>query len=320
MTEPIINIFFQIALIIMVIAYFTKYATIREPDVSNILKALKSLRYDKAFEIAINKNKLIESPGYTYQQKEMYHMQFRRVIDYLEKRASKEDDPDILNALGWSYIIVRNYEKALGYLKRAEEINCSDHRITLNIAEAMKGMNWHRKALTYYRKTLVFDPDNIDALIGKGEMSYILDYGKSAKEAYLKLLEIDEDNTKGIFGYAMCKFRDEDYDEAYKFFKKIEKNGYRQAHISYCLGKIYYSRSEYQKALEYLDRATELDYFFADAYYIKALIFSVEKNRDLAIQNLANAINVDDSYKEQAKKERLFETYWLFNEFRTLFE
>lgn len=320
MTEPVINIFFQIALIIMVIVYFAKYASVREPDVSNILKALKSKRYDRAFEIAVNKNKQIESTGYTYQQKEMYHMQFRRVIEYLEKRALKEDDADILNALGWAYIMAGNYEKALAYLKRAEETNCSDHRITLNIAQAMKGMNWHRKALTYYRKTLVLDPDNIDALIGKGEMSYILEFSKSAKEAYLKLLEIDEDNTKGIFGYAICKFRDEDYDEAYKYFKRIEKAGYKEAQVNYCLGKIYYSRRDYQKALEYLDRATELDYFFADAYYIKALIYSIQKNRDLAIQNIANAINVDDSYKEQARSERLFETYWLFGEFRTLFE
>jgi len=209
-----VDIIYISVIIVMLAVYFRRYVRVKEPEADMILKAVKKGRYDKANDMAAAKIRAMEGDYYTYHQKELFFIRFRKVIGYLEKKAAKESATEIFAALGWANIMVKDYEKALGYLRRAETELCSDPGVNLNIANAMKAMNWHRKALTYYRKALVLRPDDIEALLGKAEMNYILEMYKSAKESYDKILSVSGGNKEALYGSAMCYYRMKEYDRS----------------------------------------------------------------------------------------------------------
>ena len=63
-----------------------------------------------------------------------------------------------------------------------------------------------------------------------------------------------------------------------------------------CLGKIYLNAGNYDKAIEFLNKAIENNPKNANAYYLLGQYFSNIGKHELAIENVEKAINIDNKY------------------------
>ncbi|MGL4501287.1 MAG: tetratricopeptide repeat protein, partial [Planktothrix sp.] len=58
-----------------------------------------------------------------------------------------------------------------------------------------------------------------------------------------------------------------------------------------------------KEALESLDRTLTLKPDYADAYYNKAIIYAQQRQTELAVENLEQAIDLSPRYREEAKTD-----------------
>lgn len=76
----------------------------------------------------------------------------------------------------------------------------------------------------------------------------------------------------------------------------------------------------YEEALKACDKAIELDPDDAEAWYGKACIYSLSKDKESALLNLTKATDLDIKYKEMAKKDDYFKEYWEDEDFKKITE
>ena len=74
----------------------------------------------------------------------------------------------------------------------------------------------------------------------------------------------------------------------------------------------------YDEALEYYDKALEIDPNYAIAWYNKARLESLRNNFEESIKSLKNAIELDNSLWEKAIGEHKFDNIRNTPEFRKL--
>ncbi len=73
-----------------------------------------------------------------------------------------------------------------------------------------------------------------------------------------------------------------------------------------------------EEAIIAFDQAIKLKPDYASAWYNKACLYSMEDDKDKALENLAKAVELDVSNKEEAKKEKDFERLWEDEEFKRI--
>ncbi|ACK65895.1 protein of unknown function DUF86 [Rippkaea orientalis PCC 8801] len=74
----------------------------------------------------------------------------------------------------------------------------------------------------------------------------------------------------------------------------------------------------YTKAIASYDKALEINPNDANTYYNKACTYSLQNNLELAIQNLQQAINLDEQYREMAKTDQDFDNIRDHEQFQNL--
>ncbi len=80
------------------------------------------------------------------------------------------------------------------------------------------------------------------------------------------------------------------------------------------------SEADMDGALEAYKKALEIKRDYADAWFRRACIFSIKGEREKALFDLKKAIEIDNSNKEEAKKEKDFKNLWSDKDFKKLVE
>lgn len=213
---------------------------------------LMALLYDdkKDYENALKYNLLAEKYEYDTNAPMMRHISelYNRKSNLLKAiaYATKAIDLDSKNCYnwyfkGWIYYANNDYEKAVKFFKKAEDKGYSDTDFYFEFSYAYGEVGNYKKSIEYANKYIFMEKDSASGYYRKGH-------------AYL----MAGDNQKALESFSMAEKRESKCADMY------------------CrMAFLYADKSEYDVALSYTDKALKLNKHEADAYYIKAGIYSI---------------------------------------------
>ena len=203
---------------------------------------------------------------------------------YLKKLAQTPSDAELNANIGAIKQAQGNFESALAYYGKAEQLNPSNVTTRLNVGTLFQQQKQYQKAIQSYDSVLTLYPNNTQALLYKAQVFQEMGDSKTALGLYKKILSIDPANSeaKSQIGQAMRESlspseyiaylsqngsADELYDYAYKLHKEnktddaisaykaaIAKNGANvDAYVN--LGICYASKDDYSNAINILNTA-----------------------------------------------------------------
>jgi tetratricopeptide (TPR) repeat protein len=107
--------------------------------------------------------------------------------------------------------------------------------------------------------------------------------------------------------------KDDNPDETGKSVENIpeEESWYNK-------GVEFYELGQYDDALKAYKKALEINPGYADAWYNLACVYSLLDNKNQGLFNLKKAIEIDESIKEDAKRDEDFENLWFDDDFKKL--
>ncbi len=176
-----------------------------------------------------------------------------------------------------SHLLAKNYDQAIEiqkvYSEKYENSFDVNDYVNLGVLEIYKKN--YAKAFDLFDKALVFAPENVIILNNRGYTLGLLDKHEEAIIDLDKSISIDE-----TFAYAwdnrgyskiMLGQLEEGYTDLQKSLELDDQNSY-----VYCnLGVYYYKKKEYKKALDFYQKAFDLD---AETHKIQEYIDEVKKH------------------------------------------
>ena len=187
----------------------------------------------------------------------------------------------------------QNLQNTLNQILAIDPYNATANNILGN-QQALKKK--YKLAANYYRKTLVNDPENMDALFGFGQMTYYLGDLKTSHKQFEKLLSIDPNNSLGWAYMGKLAADDENYLQATTYVQKaisIEPDNY-EYYID--LGQYSRYRGKYDEAEKAWTRAIELnpDYFLPYTY--RAGLYDEQNRIQEAVSDYLKVVEKNPKY------------------------
>jgi tetratricopeptide (TPR) repeat protein len=146
----------------------------------------------------------------------------------------------------------------------------------------------------YLDKLIELEPQNVDALIIKGEsLAIYYDRLDDALSYFDRVLEIEPDNVNALFDKAEAFFQLDEFEESISWYDeslKVDPN-----HVGSLSGKGY-ALSKIDNFVEsdfYLDKALEIDPDNVDALYKKGSSLLVQQNASEALSYFYDALKID---------------------------
>ena len=144
---------------------------------------------------------------------------FQRVV------AIKPDYADAHNNLGNIYKALNNNELAIKHYEQAVKLNPGLYEVLLNLAHMFADRIGHPEmALTYFRKALAIEPDNIEAM---GGITNMLRFQGKLDDALVMIKQVQakfKDEPAAIAAEADIYERTGNYDGAYKIVRQMLDN------------------------------------------------------------------------------------------------
>ena len=200
--------------------------------------------------------------------------------------------------------LLSNCYKAKGDSISASKLNdkilkMDPYNPSVNIQKAEEQVlrkKW-KLASNYYKKALVGDPNNIDALFGYAKMSYYQNDLDKAEEELGKILDLDPTNVSALAYFGTIQFDRENYLLASQFVEmalQIDPNNYDNL-LDYGTYLRYLGR--YDEALASWEKAVEIDPNYFLPYIYMASIYDQQKNDyNKALDNYYTAVKLNPKY------------------------
>lgn len=135
-----------------------------------------------------------------------------------------------------------------------------------------------------YNKALKIEPENIRANFGVGTLYMEMGETDKAKSVFKKLAQIEaifEDENKHIFnefGITLRKTRM--YDEALANYMKAIEISPQDENLYFNIARLYYDKQDFAKALEWIQKALDVNPDFREAKQFKDVLASAAKKTD----------------------------------------
>jgi tetratricopeptide (TPR) repeat protein len=158
-------------------------------------------------------------------------------------------------------------------VKTKEESERDKH---IAIAEKHRARGEHFSAEMEYTSALKIDPESIRANFGIGTLYMEMGDTTKAKEVFKQLSEIDaifEEDNKHIFNEFGIELRKASMiDETLANYLKAITISPQDEHLYFNIARVYYDKKELADALEWIQKAIEINSHFRDAHNFEALI------------------------------------------------
>lgn len=207
--------------------------------------------------------------------------------------------PDDLEILELNAVIAKATGDTAGYKSYSGKILAQDpYNASINVQVAQEyAMNrkW-KQARANYKKALVSEPDNPDALFGYGQTSFYAGDDKAAKDSFDKILEKDPENSMALAYLGKISAANENFLSAVKYIQEAIKYDDKNYDFYMDLGSYYHHQNKTALAIEQWEKARDLDptYFLAYAYL--AGINDEKNNYDVALDNYRKVIETNPDY------------------------
>ena len=234
--------------------------------------------WSKAIELNSNDADLYNNRGWC----KFELKKFEEALTDFDK--ADELDPNYANSYngrGWCKLELKKFEEALTNFDKAIELNSNDAIYYEGsgvcrslLANSYNGRGWCKYCLDKYEdaiidldKSIELDPNFANAYNGRGWCKYYLDRYENAILDFNKAIELNSNDDSRI-GLAMSLYFLKRYDEALENYFLNEDCHEKNKSIASC----YLYKKEYEKALEYIEKAIEENISDIGCYIIKGLI------------------------------------------------
>lgn len=143
------------------------------------------------------------------------------------------------------------------------------------------------------------NPDNIMPYLKKADLLLIFNKQQKAKELYKKAFELAKDEQQKAYISSMILYCDGEFDKASDILNSLIKDYPKNERALFTLGLIALNKSDNDKALEYFQKAVDLDNNFLDALNQIGWIYLNKADYDKAIKYF-NQVLYRDPYSLKA--------------------
>jgi len=207
---------------------------------------------------------------------------------YLKKLAQTPSDAELNANLGAIKQAQGDFDTALAYYAKAEQINPSNVNTRLNVGTLFQQKKEYQKAMKSYESVLTLYPDNIQANMYKAKLLSEMGDKKGALELYKKITSMDPANSEAksemiavmkdamtpseyisylsqksndltmqglLYDFAYKMHKENKIDEAIRAYKSFISANSQKADAYINLAICYASRNDYKNALATLNSA-----------------------------------------------------------------
>lgn len=114
-----------------------------------------------------------------------------------------------------------NYSKAIELMKQQYEDNKDMYELNLRLGWLTYLSGSFVESSAFYKKAIDLKPVSIEAKFGYIYPASALGNWEQVKNQYIKILEIDPENTRANYYMGMIYYGKEDFQTAYKYFEKV---------------------------------------------------------------------------------------------------
>jgi tetratricopeptide (TPR) repeat protein len=204
---------------------------------------------------------------------------------------------DLYLASGEVYSEARDYEMAVGFLRRA--VNADPGNATSNylLAEALYQLQDYEGAQFHYLAAVHLEPHIADYLTGLGWARLKLGHYQEAAAAFDQSIELDAANRRTHHGNAWALFYLGDHQEALSEFEVAEQLGADRINCMLGRGVAYTELGQHAAAIEALTRLTEWAPTYADGFYRLGEAYRRAGRCDEATNSYNKSLEIDTGHR-----------------------
>ena len=198
--------------------------------------------------------------------------------------------------------VANDWEKALKYIRLALQEDPDSPFLKIELSTILMQMKRVDEAIASARGILVDKPDYEPALSLLARIyTSKKDYGNAA-EMYRKLIEIDPSEVKSYLHLAYIYSLSGDRSLSLDALKDAVALAPYNGMARYYLGRMLVEGKEFEKAIEHLAKAVEVNQNFTDAYYLLGIAYEAVKDNDNAINSYEKYLTMNASSIEVRKR------------------
>jgi tetratricopeptide (TPR) repeat protein len=235
-------------------------------------------------------------------------IEFENIIHYylnngkvsLAKKAIKlglQQHPSVINLklLNVEICVLENkLVRAEEFLDTIYEIDPNNEEVFIQKANILSKKDEHLKAIDCLKIALDLTNDKADVYSLLGMESLFLDDFNSAKDYFIKCLEIDDQDYASLYNVMYCfEYLGLNQDAINYLNKYLDRHPYSEI-AWHQIGKQYYHLEEFKKALTAFDFAIISDDLFIGAYLEKGKVLEKLGRYNEAIENYTVTLELDD--------------------------
>lgn len=255
--------------------------------------------YNRCLSLKPDYSGVFKQLGYIAYEKEEYSNALEQFRKY-ESVKSEIKDYLYWYRKGFSSNALKDYTNAKTALQQSLVYKPDYINTYLELGFAATRLKQDEEAIGYFKKAIEIDPKSHIPYNGIGEV--YRDNKKDMTEAmnwYQKTLSINSMERKGNFGMGYCLNSTGKYNEAITYLKKaIEKEpDYVAAHVE--LGYSFYKTGMNTDAISYLNKAIALNPKNENSRYYLTLIYVSQKNKEKAQKAVDELKSLSSKYVSQ---------------------
>lgn len=200
-----------------------------------------------------------------------------------------ESVADIYGSIGTEYMILRDYEKALHYLKKGLTDNMDYAEQYMQIINCYFYLDRGFESVDFMKGEIDKNPHSIPAWMSLGNIYLRLHLLEKAIEQYEFALAIDQHYEKAYVNIATINNELDKYQDTIDIVEEAFRNNVKKP-ILYCLyGEALAKTGMKLEAINNFKKALELDENIAEAYAGLGFIFCEDENHKSAVKFLKKA-------------------------------
>ena len=210
-------------------------------------------------------------------------------------------------------LLAQVYEKEGGMRRAIDEyvaaidIKKNDYNSYFKIANLLKDLGKNDEAIEMLQNLVRNKPDYYEASIQLGDLLCQQERFKEALTVYHDALRYNPTEYELYYNLGIVYTRLSDFQAAKEMYEKAAEINHRLYLAYYSLGIIALFEKDIDSAMEYFQKSIYED-LEPSAYYQLAKIYILKNEKDMAINFLNKAIELDKSLMKKAEKEPVFES------------
>lgn len=224
--------------------------------------------------------------NYLYQQActAEYKEDYKTAVERLTEALSiAPNDVMILTKLAGVYSEMGEYDKALDFYSKVSDLKPTDGYIYVSIGSIYETLGKYKEALDAYTKVMEMCPEYLYNYLNIANVEYQLGDYKNAIEHYNKFLNTYSQHSDARENLAGAYLRNADYENASIQYEKIYAKS-PSAFKDYSeYGLALFETKNYEKAVEFLEKAVDADADNTLAHVNLALSYQELKKNDAAL-------------------------------------